>query len=92
MEWNMDVSRKAFEQWCESNRYGVILKVGGDTEYNSRETQVMWESWQASRSSIEIELPESCSCCYIESEKEWHDAVIGEIADILIASGIKIKE
>lgn len=79
----MDESRKQFEQ-----AYEQLRKDG--------QTINLWDvwrmAWQASRAAIEIELPEACSCCYSESEKEWHDSVMGEVTDILNAAGIKVKE
>ncbi|BBJ66300.1 hypothetical protein [Enterobacter sp. 18A13] len=97
----MDESRKAFERWWEVNchngqppRHGWDFWRDGEgySIEDDEEFQWRWEAWQASRAAIEIELPEACSCCYSESEKELHDAAMSEVADILSAAGIKVKE
>lgn len=94
----MDESRKAFEreywnefgQFEDVNREEVFKFI--DSGYYRLETIMAWWAWQASRKAIEIELPEACSCCYSESEKEWHDSVMSEVTGILRAAGIKIKD
>ena len=54
----MKSSREAFEAWVDSNfpfkkdRFNLF---GG--EYKSQFTEQLWQSWQASRAAIVIELP-----------------------------------
>lgn len=90
----VDKSREQFEKWF-SKSYSCIAKLfrlNSEGEYENLTIRASWRAWQASRAAIEIELPEVCSCCYSESEKEWHDSVISEVTDILSAAGIKVKE
>ncbi|HBM7586582.1 TPA: hypothetical protein LZ306_003368 [Enterobacter bugandensis] len=88
----MDESRKAFENACRGGLINGGLAKFDNGVYASELTRAVFCGWQASREAIEIELPEACSCCYSESEKEWHDSVMGEVTDILSAAGIKVKE
>lgn len=95
-ERDMDELRKQFEGWGESH-FGAFWPYFIDTfvnngKYTHASIDSAWEGWQASRAAIEIELPEACSCCYSESEKELHDSAMDEVADILRAAGIKVKE
>lgn len=83
----MDESRKQFAEAFEELT-GWELEDYPNQDYSD----TCWEFWKKSRAAIEIELPEACSCCYSESEKDWHDSVMGEVTDILRAAGIKVKE
>ncbi|HGM9763466.1 TPA: hypothetical protein ACKRDH_003535, partial [Proteus mirabilis] len=51
---------------------------------------VMWMVWEASRESLEIELPERKGICHNEYESGYFDG-IDKCEDILIRSGVKIK-
>ena len=57
--------RDGFESWCLANGYtlrpaetncGIIIE--GD--YGHPTVQIAWQSWQASRSALCVELPENC--------------------------------
>ena len=83
----MDESRKQFAEAFEELT-GWELEDYPNQDY----ADTFWEFWEKSRAAIEIGLPEACSCCYSEPEKEWHDSVMSEVTDILRAAGIKVKE
>lgn len=87
----MEELRKQFEKWCQCERNGVILKIGIDGEYNSRESQIMWEAWQASRAAIEIELPKNkwhpCDCIDVVVAYDKDD-----IDQCIRAAGLRVKE
>lgn len=88
----MQESRKKFIEFAKKE--GLSLQTGnsGYVNINTQVTLRAWDTaWAASRAAIEIELPEACSCCYSESEKEWHDSVMGEVSEHLRAAGLKIK-
>lgn len=85
----MNESRKQFEEW--------IVRVGHNVSRDARGlyvfsyTATAWVAWQASRASIEIELPEN----------KWHpcdciDVVIAfdrdDVIESIRAAGIKVKE
>lgn len=91
-EVSMDESRIAFEKACHDGLINGGLGKFYNGVYASELTRAVFSGWQASRAAIEIELPEACSCCYSESEKELHDSAMSEVADILSAAGIKVKE
>ena len=80
----MDESRKAYEDWFRS-RYGSL-------SIPPKQRLVMrtysWAAWQASRSAIEIELPEWFSPHDCGDRVMWSDAVEKAIR----AAGIKVKE
>lgn len=52
----MDESRKAFEQWAESNGHDTYRSIAGGGYY-FQSTQWSWDIWQASRAAIEIDAP-----------------------------------
>lgn len=84
----MDESRKQFDEWYQ-NEYGKLELKGNEKVSIYAFAK---DVWLASREAIEVELPEVCSCCYSESEKDWHDSVMDEVTDILSTAGIKVKE
>lgn len=99
----MDESRKQFEYEAGQalNLPTSIIELarkgdGYDHAFDSMNIMQplngWWHWWKKSRAAIEIELPEACSCCYSESEKELHDSAMCEVTDILSAAGIKVKE
>ncbi|MDK7759435.1 hypothetical protein [Providencia rettgeri] len=86
----MDKSRQQFEVWfkkeCNKKSYNedTILLIYG----------ALFEVWQASRESLEVELPDIgtnlLACNHEEFIDGFNDA-ISEIKIILISNGVKIK-
>lgn len=60
------------------------LERGSDDEYRSFLARGAWWAWQASRASIEVELPESASIHNTE--------VIKAVGRHIIKQGLKIKQ
>lgn len=56
-----------------------------DQQYSSHQTNLAWLSWQASRESLEIELPEP----FITNETWCYDEDL--VNQALISNGVKIK-
>ncbi|ARA24315.1 TPA: hypothetical protein ACKRJU_003078 [Proteus mirabilis] len=77
----MDKSRQQFEGWINKNHPKC-------SEYHK---DIRLEAWQASRESLEIELPERKGICHNEYESGYFDG-IDKCEDILIRSGVKIKD
>ncbi|WP_272662426.1 hypothetical protein [Providencia sp. PROV111] len=82
----MDKSRQQFEGWfkkeCNKKSYNedtILLLYGA-----------LFEVWQASRESLEIELPQRKGICHNEYESGYFDG-IDKCEDVLIRSGVKIK-
>ncbi|WP_272677566.1 hypothetical protein [Providencia sp. PROV076] len=75
----MDKSRQQFEEWRSKNKSSTIN---------------LFEVWQASRESLEVELPDIgtnlLACSHEEFIDGFNDA-ISEIKTILISNGVKIK-
>lgn len=75
----MDTSRQQFEEWSD-----------GKDLYNISPFDI----WQASRESLEVELPDVgtnlLACSHEEFIDGFNDA-ISEIKTILISNGVKIK-
>lgn len=80
-------SRAQFDAWCTRN--------GGDLHGIMR--IVAWEVWQASRTTIEVELPEKISphntneSGYIKGQAAMYDEAIDDCAEAIMACGISIK-
>lgn len=79
---------KSFETWLSlkygGSRLGMWMKENG--EYGVPSVQLRWEAWQASRTAIEIEIPEVCAwnLCELLDKKE--------VIEAIRAAGIKVKE
>lgn len=71
----MDKSRQQFEEWRSKNKSSTIN---------------LFDVWQASRESLEVELPERKGICHNEYESGYFDG-IDKCEDILIRNGVKIK-
>lgn len=85
----MDESRKAFEQWAESNGHDTYRSIAGGGYY-FQSTQWSWDIWQASRAAIEIKLDDKVM---IEDEfDKGHNCAIDYCAETIRAAGIKVKE
>ncbi|EMH9442272.1 TPA: hypothetical protein ACKRU7_003495 [Proteus mirabilis] len=76
----MDKSRRQFEEFISKGDYPWVKGI----------IPVMWMVWEASRESLEIELPERKGICHNEYESGYFDG-IDKCEDILIRSGVKIK-
>ncbi|HEJ9415355.1 TPA: hypothetical protein SMM58_000192 [Proteus mirabilis] len=75
----MDKSRQQFEEFISKGDYPWVKGI----------IPVMWMVWEASRESLEIELPES----FIANEncETWcYDEDL--VNQVLISNGVKIKD
>lgn len=87
----MEESRKQFEAWFSNDgKYPeAVDKSGGD--YLLTSACAAWEAWQASRATVEIELPEL---------EKWRsvEPVRAQIAyraltkEQIIGAGLRVKE
>ncbi|EPG8950172.1 TPA: hypothetical protein SMV42_002724 [Proteus mirabilis] len=81
----MDKSRKQFEGWINKNH----PKCSG---YHK---DIRLEAWQASRESLEVELPVKIPTMDDESFEEGlcegYNNAIDDFKQILISNGVKIK-
>ncbi|MEX6398997.1 hypothetical protein AB6E88_20045 [Providencia hangzhouensis] len=80
----MDKSRQQFEEEFK-RRYSIPL-----TDSDVFIKEIAWKFWQASRESLEIELPQRKGICHNEYESGYFDG-IDKCEDVLIRSGVKIK-
>lgn len=85
----MDKSREQFERLAAKE--GLSLEVfNGD--YNWMNTRLAWKFWQASRESLEVELP-----CKYEQDDEYdyftmgYNAAIETMEEFLVSDGVKVK-
>lgn len=95
----VDKSREQFEKWF-SKSYSCITKLfrlNSEGEYENLTVRASWRAWQASRSAIEIELPELKMLKDYLSEvsmREREDILVGvrlEFLRKISAEGIKVK-
>ncbi|WP_272536987.1 MULTISPECIES: hypothetical protein [unclassified Providencia] len=66
----MDKSRQQFEEWCSKNKSSTIN---------------LFDVWQASRESLEVELPEGFGV-----HEVWCYTAVS-VENALISNGVKIK-
>ncbi|HHD7737745.1 TPA: hypothetical protein ACOWQJ_001954 [Providencia rettgeri] len=83
----MDKSRQQFEAYFINKPQNHIdpLKKDQFGYYYYLVTREAWEAWQASRESLEIELPDS------KYGSEGYKGMIELFRSILISNGVKIK-
>lgn len=81
----MDKSRQQFEEWVEAH-YGAKSE-----EYDEVIENVLWDVWQASRESLEVELPENKSDPHCDNFDLGVSLGIDQVKKVLIANGVKVK-
>lgn len=83
----MDKSRQQFEAWFSVNQNNHLDQLKRDQlgNYFYIVTRTAWEAWQASRESLEVELPEP----FIANETWCYDEDL--VNQALISNGVKIK-
>lgn len=83
----MDKSRQQFEEWFD-NGY-ACSKL--DEKLIKAIENVLWDVWQASRESLEIELPDLGDVILDDYFVDGFNDAISEVEKILISKGVKIK-
>lgn len=85
----MDKSREQFESWFKKeyettmkDRHGDLIKFVSDQ---------LFIVWQASRESLEIELPSESTSINPCGFNEGYNDAISNCKKILISNGVKIK-
>ena len=79
----MDKSRQQFEEFISKGHYPWVKGI----------IPVMWMVWEASRESLEIELPEpSPEDSGSPNFYDGYNPAISDIHDELISNGVKIKD
>ncbi|HEK0413801.1 TPA: hypothetical protein SMP28_001045 [Proteus mirabilis] len=73
----MDTSRQQFEEWRSKNKSSTIN---------------LFDVWQASRESLEIELPERKNYSGFQQFDKGYERAIDDCENILISNGVKIKD
>lgn len=76
-------SRKKFEWWFNKE---MVLHI---SECDETAVRLMWESWQASRASIVVELPKSHHVS--DGRLEGEMVMLSGVIDSLRSIGISIK-
>ncbi|HGN1205756.1 TPA: hypothetical protein ACKRPP_001174 [Proteus mirabilis] len=89
----MDKSRQQFEKKFY-NKFNFELTSKGNYRYFS--TNIAWEAWQASRESLEVELPDKQpagdDATFEDGLIDGHNSVIDDFKQILISNGVKIND
>lgn len=91
----MDKSRQQFEetikQLSDPSEFELKLKrANNGLNYADQYVDLMWISWQASRESLEIELPYKHQPKFYSYE-DGINTGLNMCRDILISNGVKIK-
>ncbi|MEY1578259.1 hypothetical protein AB7Z98_05205 [Providencia manganoxydans] len=84
----MDKSRQQFKEWF-NDEYKTTMKDYDEplVEFVMKQLFIVW---QASRESLEVELPQRKGICHNEYDTGYFDG-IDKCEDILIRNGVKIK-
>ncbi|MGL5393027.1 MAG: hypothetical protein ACRDA8_16880 [Shewanella sp.] len=88
----MEKMREEFEAWCRDRGYtlrpsetncGILI----DGAYGHHKVQIAWESWQASRASLCVDLPQQWV------SREYDDEIMnsGEVIESLENAGVSHK-
>ncbi|HGX3434906.1 TPA: hypothetical protein ACNH9C_002082 [Proteus mirabilis] len=93
----MDKSRQQFEAWLVRNHSdtcnNINFEINSKGDYRYFSTRLAWEAWQASRESLEIELPEpNPEDSGSPNFYDGYNTAISDIHDELISNGVKIKD
>lgn len=86
----MDKSRQRFEEWIADNAY-LFMHI--NLTYHEA---ALYKLWQASRESLEVELPKKCNTSIAGNVKTKYyfngvNEGIDKCKQILISNGVKIK-
>lgn len=86
-------SREQFEAWATNAGFIVTTKNDG---YLYPATNSAWQTWQASRAAIEIELPPTTEVhpfgpSVAKMFCELHKNTVAECAKSILAAGLKVK-
>ncbi|EPS1557500.1 hypothetical protein ACVB0D_003618 [Proteus mirabilis] len=92
----MDKSRQQFEETIKSlsdpSEFESKLKrANNGLNYADQHVDLMWISWQASRESLEVELPERKNYSGFQQFDNGYERAIDDCENILISNGVKIK-
>ena len=89
----MDKSRQQFEAYFLKKPQNHIdpLKKDQFGYYYYLVTREAWEAWQASRESLEVELPDLGDVILDDYFVDGFNDAISEVEKILISNGVKIK-
>ncbi|HGM9702416.1 TPA: hypothetical protein ACKRC9_000555 [Proteus mirabilis] len=97
----MDKSRQQFEeaikQLSDPSEFESKLKrANNGLNYADQYVDLMWISWQASRESLEVELPNKQpsgdDATFEEGLCEGYNNAIDDFKQILTSNGVKIKK
>lgn len=85
----MDKLKQQFEDYCKSADLPTEIFNGN---YNYNATRIAWEAWQASRDSLEVELPRKHD---VDDEYDYfamgYNLALNKIHDLLVEEGVKVK-
>ncbi|EMH2396863.1 hypothetical protein ACA538_002828 [Proteus mirabilis] len=97
----MDKSRQQFEETIKqlsnpSEFEPKLKRANNGLNYADQYVDLMWISWQASRESLEVELPVKIPTVNYETFEEGlgegYNNAIDDFKRILISNGVKIKK
>ncbi|EOX9818474.1 TPA: hypothetical protein U2J46_003528 [Providencia stuartii] len=92
----MDKSRQQFEAWLVRNHSdtcnNINFEIDSKGDYRYFGTRLAWEAWQASRESLEVELPtKEPNPSQNNSYAFGYNRAITEATELLNRQGVKIK-
>ncbi len=91
----VDKSREQFEKWVKEEtgfdlwRTEYPMTEWDGQQYKCHQTNLAWMAWQASRATIEVELPDSTE--FDGPDMSGAQQAISQIRETLTETGIKVK-
>lgn len=95
-------SREQFEEWVTKEtgfdlwRTEFPMTEWDDQQYKCHQTNLAWMAWQASRSAVEVELPDIYSKKYSESDCCMDDFDFNiyeqDLTKTIESAGLKVKK
>lgn len=88
----VDKSREQFEEWFSDHGKHQYAIEKSNGNYILASANSAWQSWQASRAVIEIELPPAVDGSNVPFAGNAWNAYRSEAIESIRAAGIKVKE
>lgn len=85
----MNKSRQQFDRYF-SDKHDLTMKHFGDPVIKFTMDR-LFEVWQASRKSLEVELPERKNYSGFQQFDNGYERAIDDCENILISNGVKVK-
>lgn len=92
----MNKSRQQFEEFIKFHMDDAEVNNKFETannglNYADHHVDIMWIVWQASRESLEVELPSIDNAVLDCNFTDGYNDAIGDVKVVLLSNGVKVK-